>query len=383
MSDRLSISQLKTMLRIEDVVRSEGISLTGNSGQTRFVAHCPFHQGDHTPSFTLYLESQSYYCFGCGAGGDVIDFVEQFHHCSRREAIERLSNPSAPYPPASPHKQIQEAKATYEVTPSKPSPQQLALLSLAQSLYQESLLSTPRACLYLKERGISLATAQACGLGYANGSRLLTDLKDRQDLLLLARQIGLLTAEDHERLTGRLIIPEIGPTGCLWLIGRMLPQAGHTLTKSAPKYLNVSLPKPLLGYETALTQLTHPAHKKVQAILVVEGALDYVLARQWRLPVLCVALLGTHASSHQIEALQDLCAHAEKLPALLSLDWDEAGQRGSKHLLEDLQGLKNPIAQLPQIAGCKDLGDLALRPHAREQALASLNTLFARLHHQN
>ena len=58
----------------------------------------PFHKDEH-PSFAVYPETRSFYCFGCNAGGDVIDFVRRADNLSFRDALERLSNGQAPTPP--------------------------------------------------------------------------------------------------------------------------------------------------------------------------------------------------------------------------------------------------------------------------------------------
>lgn len=58
---------------------------------TRLVGHCPFHS-DKTPSFTVYLESNSYFCYSCGSGGDVIAFIQQLNGLSFREAVKFLIN---------------------------------------------------------------------------------------------------------------------------------------------------------------------------------------------------------------------------------------------------------------------------------------------------
>ena len=113
-----------------------------------------------------------------------------------------------------------------------------------------------------------------------------------------AETIGLLSATRQERLVGRLVIPECNDGTCTWMIGRALyPSQGK---QRIPKYLGFSLSKPLLGYGLALKRLRegHP----IRAILIVEGAIDYVVASQWDLPVLCVALIGTYASYRQCDA---------------------------------------------------------------------------------
>ncbi|HEY7419160.1 MAG TPA: CHC2 zinc finger domain-containing protein [Ktedonobacteraceae bacterium] len=89
-----SIAEIKARLRIEKVIRERGIALqTTYQGSKRLTGNCPFHQ-EETPSFNVYIGTQRFQCFGCGAHGDVIDFVERFDQCSRQEAMKRLSEVS-------------------------------------------------------------------------------------------------------------------------------------------------------------------------------------------------------------------------------------------------------------------------------------------------
>src|SRR5690606_6007088 len=132
----------------------------------RLVGRCPFHE-DRSPSLNLYPETQSFHCFGCGAGGDVIDFVRRAEGVGFREALERLgdvpSNGSAP--------------ARHEPSPPPRRPPRLSLddrltLTAACELYHEELLRTPEAVLYLERRGISVAVARRFRLGYSDGRSL-------------------------------------------------------------------------------------------------------------------------------------------------------------------------------------------------------------------
>ena len=84
--DRSEVESAKAGVRIEEVVcRFLKLAPSGR----RFRARCPFHE-DHIPSFVLYPESQSFYCFGCGARGDVLDFLMQVEKISFRRALDRL-----------------------------------------------------------------------------------------------------------------------------------------------------------------------------------------------------------------------------------------------------------------------------------------------------
>src|SRR5690242_8160979 len=88
---RARIDALKRQIRLEDEVRRRGVDLRGGtSGSSRLEGRCPFHD-DRRPSLSIYTETQRYYCFGCGAAGDVLDFVQAWEGCSLSEALDRLS----------------------------------------------------------------------------------------------------------------------------------------------------------------------------------------------------------------------------------------------------------------------------------------------------
>ena len=360
----LSIAEIKARLRIEEVIRQRGVSLRGTSqGSGRLTGNCPFHQ-DETPSFTVYIATQRFHCFGCGANGDVIDFVERFEKCSRQEAMQRLAEASWVLPGARKHEQLRpkQTKTTVQldVTMIERQEEHTELLSLAQYHYHRSLLQNDAMMALLHEqRGITREGVLLCGLGYADGSLPAhLDAAQRQE----AREIGLMSVMAYERLSRRVIIPERDEEGwSTWMIGRLLNQEA---TKRSPKYLGLSLPKPLLGYGLARKRQTQG--ERPEAIVVVEGALDYVIATQWLLPIWCVALIGTHASRSQFAALLDLQERAQGCPILLGLDADEAGRRASFHLMMQIARHERSVGEVLPIYGVKDIGELALRPDGRD-----------------
>ena len=83
----IDIEQLKRRNPIAEVVRRHGVELRGQG--RRLTGRCPFHE-DRTPSFCVYPETESFHCFGCGAAGDVIDFVRRTEGLGFREAVLRL-----------------------------------------------------------------------------------------------------------------------------------------------------------------------------------------------------------------------------------------------------------------------------------------------------
>ncbi len=113
-------------------------------------------------------------------------------------------------------------------------------------------------------------------------------------------------------------------------------------------------------------------------ILIVEGALDYVVGTGWQLPIPCVALVGTRASRSQRRELGELQALAGGAPLLLALDADAPGRAATACLAKQLcaEGL-SPL-EVPPVLQAKDLGDLAPQPGGRAGFLAVLRNALRR-----
>lgn len=356
------IAQVKQLRRIEEVCSERGVELRACSND-RQEGCCPFHE-DRTPSFSVYVQTQRYYCFGCGAQGDVIDFVRGLDRCSFQEAINRLL-PS--FLGVQQSKTAQKKTSHGEPVRSRRQmqvhPVQLVdyseVLTQALAVYHETLLQMTPAQGYLAERGIERAAIERFRLGYSDGATLCLSLRGNERLWKQAQQAGLLTKTAKEWLTGRVIIPNVEGDRCTWMIGRALPSSLHPACKPKDKYLGLALPKPLLGYEAAQAAWFEQPWRSLQGILVVEGAIDYVLARAWGLPVLSVALLGTHPSRQQLQALLRLYEMTD-LPFIDWHDADEPGRLGALHLLVQLGGA--PVRLFPEIANVKDLADLGTYP---------------------
>jgi len=367
-----TIAQVKAQVRLEGEVRRRGVELRG--GTRRLEGRCPLggHE-DSTPSFNIYLDTQRYYCFGCHAGGDVLDFVQEMDGCSFLDALERLSGRQVATPgrassngtarmASAPVQSRRQPRADALATAFPARQASLApILTRAMLHYHQSVARAPFVQDYLSSRGVSPAAVRRCLLGYADGSFRLT-LSGKPELWQAAREAGLLTARGQEWLSGRLIIPEVEEGKCTWLIGRGLPGSSpHFVSFPDKKYLGLPLDKPLLGFGRAAALCEARPPLPVLGIHVVEGAVDYVVTQEWSLPFYNVALLGTHASRTQLQGLLSLHRRSGGLPFLLDLDGDEGGGLGTLHLQEQLRGY--PVRALPEIAQGKDLGALAEHPY--------------------
>ncbi len=311
---------------IADVAAASGLELRQTGG--RLTAVCPFH-GDGRPSLVIYPASQSYYCFGCGAGGDVIDFMSRLHRVDFREAVALLAGSQVPTMPAG--AAHPPNVAVPEVDRMKAAP----IIETAAAFYEEAVWSRPEVLDYLASRGIHEGTVRRFRLGFGIPG-LVAELRDRNLDIETAHQLGLLDG-DRECFAGRTIIPELVDGQATWLTGRRL-------TDREPRYLNLRFPKPLLGLASA----------KGEAVVVTEGPFDWLTAVEWRF--WAVALLGTRVPgkvAQSLERFEDV---------YLVLDPDEAGREATKELHERLGDRAVPVALPP---GVSDLNGLGLRPDGR------------------
>jgi len=311
---------------IVDVAAASGLEL--RKAGARLTAVCPFH-GDSRPSLVLYPASQSYYCFGCGAGGDVIDFISRLHRVDFREAVALLAGAQVPTMPASaPHR---PKVAVPEIDPMKAA----SIIETAVTFYEEAVWSRPEVLDYLASRGIHERTVRRHRLGFGMPG-LAPELRERSLDLETAQQLGLLD-EDRECFAGRLIIPELVAGRGTWFTGRRL-------TDREPRYLNLRLAKPLLGLASA----------NGEAVVVTEGPFDWLTAVEWGF--WSVALLGTRVPGRAAQLL-------ERFEAIyLVLDPDEAGRAATAELCERLGDRAIPVALPPGVA---DLNSLGCRRYGR------------------
>ena len=310
---------------IADVAAASGLELRQTGG--RLTAVCPFH-GDSRPSLVLYPASQSYYCFGCGAGGDVIDFMSRLHRVDFREAVALLAGEAPTMPAGAPHP---PNVAVPEVDPMRAAP----IIETAVTFYEEAVWSRPEVLDYLESRRIHERTVRRFRLGFGVPG-LAGHLRDWNLDIETAHQLGLLD-EDRECFTGRLIIPDIVEGRATWLTGRRL-------SDREPRYLNLRHPKPLLGLASA----------KGDAVVVTEGPFDWLTAVEWGF--WSVALLGTRIPGRAAQLLE----HFDEV--YLVLDPDAAGQEATKELHERLGDRAIPVTLPP---GVPDLNSLGCRRDGR------------------
>jgi DNA primase len=328
----VDVELVKQRNPIEQVIAARGVKLRQRG--ERFVGCCPFHDEQH-PSLVVYPSTRSFFCFGCKAAGDVIDFVRRKEQVGFRRALELLGE-AAP-----------QGVAAGDDRRGPPSESPLAvddrlILAAACDLYHEALLRNEQALTYLDGRGIGIPIVRQCRLGYSDGQALKPFLRRHRFSLRRATEMGLLRKDGNEALAGRVVIPELRGGQCAWMVGR-------ALNERRLKYLGLSLPKPILGYARVR------GHRR---IFVTEGAFDYLTGVSWNLPI--CALLGTHVRAERLGFL-------ERVPeVVLAFDNDDEGQHAARELAESLSD-RARVLHLPD--GVKDLGELGAREDGRETFL--------------
>ena len=329
---------------IARAVSGAGVELR-RSGR-RLVGLCPFHE-DRRPSLLVYEESQSWFCFGCDQGGDVIDFVGRMRGISFRETAALLeagvgSRPTPAAVPGSPDRR--QVRAVH--------PDEAQVVEAACSLYAAQYRRSREARAYVRSRGVDDATAAGLRLGFVSGG-LARHLERRGLGPGTARALGLL-AGSRDTLSGRIIVPDLDRRGlATWLTAR-------SLGEREPRYLNLRLPSPLLGLEQV-------RRAGARAAVVTEGPFDWLTLCSWRLPG--VALLGTHVSREALSALRSLGR------LYLALDADGAGRQTAARLVSALDA-RATVVELP--GGAHDLSELGRRPDGRAAFLASLQQAQSR-----
>ena len=327
-----AIAELKARHSLGDVVEAAGVVLRGKGRVRQGV--CPFHE-EAEGSFTVYADTEKFYCFGCGAGGDVLDFVQSTEGLTLPEAIRRLDGGSPPVTAAA----VRPVASQTPVAPVIP-PRDPALLTAAARFYAGELRRCPKARAYLALRGIGAGAVLKLGLGYAPGNGLREALTAAGFGGQRLRDSGLFLERGAERFAGMITVPDLAHGLVRWLTGRAV-DAGAT-----PRFQAVPGPKPVLG----LARIG-PAPPW---IVVTEGVFDWLTLAAWDYPT-CAAL-GT-------QGMDKMAANLRGCPRVfLAFDNDDAGREATANL-QALLGRRAAVVNLPQ--GVADVGELAALPHGQ------------------
>ena len=325
------IQELNAKNDIESVVSSY-VSLKRRG--RNFVGLCPFH-GEKTPSFNLYPETNSFYCFGCGAGGDVVTFIRKIENLSYIDAVKFLADRAGMTMP----------EQSYNDVTAKQRMRILEANREAARLFHSYLYSQGgRVGLdYYHSRGYTDATIKHFGLGYAPQSFdfLRSELRKKgfhdEELVLAwlcARSKNGRGIYDIFR--NRVMIPIIDVRGNVIAFG------GRVLDDSKPKYLN-SGDTLVFKKTNNLFALNFAKQIKTENLILCEGYMDVIALHQAGFQN-AVAALGT---SFTAEHARLLSRYTDEV--VLVFDADAAGQKGAQRaigLLRDV-GLRIRLVTIP------------------------------------
>lgn len=295
-----------------------------------YVGLCPFHR-EKTPSFSVDAGKQLYYCFGCHAGGNVINFVMAAEKLDFPEAVGFLAGKlNLPLP---------EETAPQGV--SQKTKERLLAANRAAAQWYHALLYTPegkQGVTYLYNRGLDDATIRRFGLGYApegwaEASSALEKQGFTREELLLA---GLSKRADtgiRDVFRSRVMFPIVQPGG------GVVAFSGRVLDNSKPKYLNTS-DTPVFNKHRVLYGLNLQKKSQSRRALLVEGQMDVVALSQNGVDF-AVASLGTAFSRDHVRLLKRT---AEEI--FLCYDGDSAGQAAAKKAIDAFAADRVPVRVL-------------------------------------
>lgn len=317
---------------------------------TTFRALCPFHR-EKSPSFHVNPQRQSYKCFGCGAGGDVIRFVREYEHLDFVEAVKKLAQRASIHI-------IEEAGDPEDGRRHEMRKRLLALHADASAWFHHNLLKTKDAQIardYLKGRGINAEVAKSWQLGFAPDSwdALLNFLRDKKFSAEEIVQSGLAASREesenprprlenfYARFRGRVMFPIRNDYGeVIAFSGRVLDPDAKTA-----KYVN-SPETPLFTKGKVLYGLDKSKRALIDAktAIVCEGQIDLISAFESGVQNI-IAPQGTAFTTDQARVLQRFVE-----TVVLCFDSDRAGQEAITRSLPALleHGLDVRVARLPQ-----------------------------------
>lgn len=339
--------------RVDLVDVAQGYMQLRHRGRT-YTGLCPFHN-EKTPSFHIYPETQSFYCFGCGAGGDVISFVKKINNLDYPEAVKLLaSRAGMPLPQESDDAGKKRSRLT--------GINKDAARFFFQCLNEESGLSARR--YWMGERGLSAATVKRFGLGYAPDSftAMLQHLKklgyteeEMLDSGLVKRsQKGGL----YDVFRNRVMVPIFDVRGNVIAFG------GRNMGDEKPKYINS--PETML-YKKSRTifGLNVAKRSKEHRWILCEGYMDVISLHQAGFDT-AVAACGTALTPEQVKLLGE---YAQEV--VLCYDSDEAGQKATARAIQLFENspVKLSVLNLP---GAKD-PDEFLKRYGRDRLEMLLN----------
>ena len=277
---------------------------------------CPFHN-EKSPSFSVSPGKQMYYCFGCGAGGNVFTFLMEYENYSFQEAVKTLADRAGVVLP--------EIEYSQEAKRARDEKNAVLEVNREAAKYYYYLLRTPEGAPgleYLKKRGLTAETMQRFGLGYAGrySDGLYRYLKKKGVSDELLKKSGLMQVNEkqgmYDKFWNRVMFPIMD------LNGKVVGFGGRVMGDAKPKYLN-SPETAVFDKSRNLYGLNFARSSRKKQLLLCEGYMDVISLHQAGFTN-AVASLGTALTSQHASLLKRFTDEA-----VLTYDSDEAGIRAA------------------------------------------------------
>lgn len=339
------LQELKMKTDIEDVI-STYVTLK-RRGAT-LVGLCPFHN-EKTPSFTVYPATQSFYCFGCGAGGDAITFLKKIENLDYLDAVKTLAQRAG----------LQMPQEGFDDSLSKRRRRILEMNREAARFYHSVLLS-PEGKVgydYYIGRALSAATINHFGLGFAPNQwdALLKHMRAKGYQPAELVDAGLARKGQkgyYDNFRNRVMTPIIDVRGNVIAFG------GRVLDDSKPKYINTG---DTLVYKKTneLFALNFAKDSKEDALILCEGYMDVIAMHQAGFTN-AVAGCGTALTTEQVRLIS---RYAKEV--ILTYDADEAGQKALQKAMTLFEQTDVKV-RIPALVGGKDPDEI-IRTYGRDK----------------
>ena len=298
------------------------------------VGLCPFH-GEKTPSFNIYTENGSFYCFGCGAGGDVISFVMKIENLDYLEAVKFLAQRAGMSMPEDDYDDSMSRLRTriYEAN------REAARFFYGRLVEREGA----EGLAYLRGRGLADSTIRHFGLGFAPDSRFSLgnhlQAKGFTEAELIAANLVFKARNGRgvvDRFYNRVMFPIIDVRGNVIAFG------GRIMSDEKPKYLNTS-DTIVFNKSVNLFSLNNAKNSKSRAFILCEGYMDVISLNQAGFTE-AIATLGTALTTEQATLLKRYCDEV-----IICYDADEAGQKATARAIDILRrvGLTVRVLRIP------------------------------------
>ena len=318
-------------------------NVIGNYVQIRkrgrnYICSCPFHS-ERTPSFTIFPETQTFYCFGCGAGGDIITFIMKIENLDFVEALRFLADRAGiEMPEFSGNTEKSELRTKiYEMN------------RISANYFYERLVrgADNSGRKYFSERRISPQTVKKYGLGYApdGWTNLVEYLKSKgyTENEISSAWLGKVSQKDgkiYDIFRKRVMFPIVD------VRGNVIGFGGRVIDDSKPKYLNTA-DTLVFDKGSNLFSLHFARHTKDKRLILCEGYMDVIALNQAGFEN-AVATLGTAITPAQARIIRH---YAEEV--IIAYDSDGAGQKATRKAIQYLNeaGIRTKVLNMN---GAKD-----------------------------